>query len=120
MILEVNKRFFARVPGEVYPRGPFRSRTQAEQALANVAAKAERAASDPGIRRSVPKSEPIEPRVIVGPRMVGHGMKALPRRERLARAVKARNAHKVEMRRAKPGRAKRADTAAPAQGDTGA
>lgn len=93
--------YWVRVPGETCPRGPFRSRRQVEQALANVAAKAERAAA-PETPRPLPKSEPIEPRVV----------KRVPPSGRLKRrklAIKARIERKVEKRRAKLGRVKRAD-----------
>lgn len=42
MIHETHIGYFADIPSEPYPRGPFRSREQAERAAANVAARRER------------------------------------------------------------------------------
>lgn len=119
MIIDTGSRFFAHVPGETCPRGPFRSRRQAEQALANAAAKAERAAAPRGKRT---QSAPIEPRVV-------RAVAPSRRLKRRKRAADARHEAKVARRRAKLGRVKRADPVAkdaaaasssPAKGGTGA
>ena len=113
MIHETPFGFFARAPGDLYPRGPFRSRRQAEQALANAAAKAERAANPKG---KLVKVEPIEARVVKAAR-------PSQRPKRRTDAIKARHEQRVAKRRAKLGRVKRADAGAkvatsssPAQG----
>lgn len=104
MIHETHIGFFAHVPGEVYPRGPFRSREQAERTLANVATRRERAAA-PSPRQPVPKSDPIEPRAV-------KRMPPSSRTKRRKQAIDARHVQKVAKRRAKLARVKRADAGA--------